>query len=237
MSQRLDITHPYLLDPSTDEPLRAIDIIRGKAIWPVLGGSGETETDDENEDDTETGTDDQETDDPETDDDSSSETETISRAEYDRLMSRMQAADRRASNFETKVKEYEKAGQSETEKLQSERDEAKAAAEGAAADLRQARISNAFLALPNGPSWHDPEDALTMLTSRYMDGVDIDDKGKVTGIAEAVKRMAKEKSYLVKTTQPPSSGDTMNGKRKGNQGNATAKAEELKKRFPHLARG
>lgn len=34
-------THPTLRDPRNGEPLRAVGVVRGRPVWPVMGGSGE----------------------------------------------------------------------------------------------------------------------------------------------------------------------------------------------------
>jgi tRNA G26 N,N-dimethylase Trm1 len=81
-------------------------------------------------------------------------------------------------------------------------------------------------------TWHDVTDAFTMLKNNYMDGVDVDSNGKVTGIDPAVKKLAKEKAYLVKvaTDNSDSTGAAHNGQRKGDQKDTSK--EQRMSRFP-----
>jgi hypothetical protein len=226
MSQRLP-THPYLSDPFTGEPLRALASFPGLIVWPSMGGESEEEGQEQNDDEQSESYSEGEEKDSE---------QTISRAEYERVLARMKAADRRASELDSKVKKFESEGQTEAQRLQSEREEAVKRAEQAEKALRDQRIANAFLSSSQF-NWHDPMDALTMLQSRYMDSVEIDDDGRVKGMTEAVKKMAKEKSYLVKQQSSSSTSDSMNGGRRGDdRANQKTKDDELARRMPALAR-
>lgn len=231
MSQWLPI-HPTIVDPSTGGPLHALAVVGNMPIWPQFGAESdgsegeteETETEETSEEDSEEETEEQ--------------PKTYSAEDYDRLMARMKAADRRASTAETRVKEFEKAGQSDLEKAQTEAQEAAKRAEAAEQALNVERIANAFLA-SNSVNWHDPMDALKMLRSDFMDGVEISEDGRVTGMKDAIKRMAREKKYLVNSESgtSASTSDGMNGKRKGDAGaNQKAKDDELAKRMPALGR-
>lgn len=166
-----------------------------------------------------------------------SEETPVTREEFDRLFARMQAADRRASQAETKVKEYEKANLSESERLQAEREEAVKQAQALEQEVQTLRLKTAFLASTE-VQWEDPEDALELLVRKYSDDVEIDEKGRIKGMDAAIKRLAKEKSYLVKKNDvpPASSSDTMNGSRKGDDGKRAPDKESLKSRFPALGR-
>lgn len=238
MSQRLPI-HPRIIDPSTGEPLLALKLVGNLPIWPIIGGDDGSEGgeggDNSSGDDT-TKTEETSTEGEDGTEGETTEGDTVSKADFDRLMARMQAADRRASAAETKVKDFEKAGQTDLEKATSEAQEAARERDETREALKAERIANAFLA-SNDVAWHDASDALEMLRSKYMDGVEIDDSGKVTGMKEAIKRLAKEKKYLVNAGgSGETSGDQMNGKRKGDKGDTAAKEKELAKRFPALAR-
>lgn len=155
----------------------------------------------------------------------------VSQADYDALMARMQAADRAKSAAEKKLSDQADKDLSESEKAKKEAAEAKAEAEAAKAGLRDARIQNAFLAVTD-VAWHNVNDAYTMLKNSYMDGVDVDKDGKVTGIEPAVKKLAREKAYLVKIAGDTTGGTgaAHNGQRKGDQ-NDTGKVERAA-RFP-----
>lgn len=233
MSQWLP-NHPNIVDPSTGEPLRALTVIGNMPVWPSYGAQ------DENEDGSESseteGDDSQGGDDAESTEQEQQETSNaVTREEFERVMNRMKAADRRASAAEARVKEFEDAGKSELEKLQTERENAAKERDEARQALQSERIANAFLA-SNSVTWHDPEDALAMLRTKYMEGVEISEDGKISGMKKAIEKMAKEKSYLVNAVQSSAStGDQMNGKRKGDAKDERAsKDDELKKRMPAL---
>ena len=215
MSQRLPY-HPTILDPSTGEPLRALAIVGNLPIWPQFGAEGEGENNGGSE-----GTEGEGETKPEGEQEGETKEEprTYTAEEYEALHRRMQAADRRASGAEQKVQEYEKAGQTEIEKAQAEAKENEDRAVKAEQALQSERIANAFLA-SNDVTWHDPQDALDMLRSRYMDGVEIGEDGKVVGIKAAITKMAKEKKDLVNSGSGASTSatDQMNGKRKGDNG-------------------
>lgn len=159
----------------------------------------------------------------------------ISQADYDALMRRMQAADRRATNAEKKLSDADKAKLDDVERAKVEAQEAKDRADKAEAGLRDEKIFNAFLSVKD-VSWHDVSDAFTMFKLNYMDGVDVSD-GKVTGIDPAIKKMAKEKAYLVKlaTDGGGDTGAAHNGSRKGDQ-NDTSKQARMA-RFPAAYHG
>ena len=240
MSQWLPI-HPTITDPSTGEPLRALTVIGNMPVWPSRGGqedgdgstgeSGESSQGEDGDGDPEGNEGEQNS-----DGDGEGNTDTISKEEYDRLKARMQAADRRASAAEAKVKQHEDAGKTELDRMTGERDDALKRAETAQQALNDERIANAFLT-SNKVAWHDPADALAMLRSRYMDGVEIDESGRVTGMEKAIQQLAKEKKYLVNSGSSTSStDDAMNGKRKGDGKDNKSKDDELAKRMPALAR-
>lgn len=154
----------------------------------------------------------------------------VSKADYDALFKRMQAADRAKVAAEKKLSDADKAKLSDIERAQVEAKESRERAEKAEAQLRHEKIFNAFLSHKD-VTWHDVNDAFTMFKNSYMDGVDIADD-KVTGIDPAVKKMVKEKAYLVK---PAIEGDggtgaPHNGRRAGEQ-NDTGKAARIA-RFP-----
>lgn len=146
----------------------------------------------------------------------------VTRAEFDNLFKRMQAADQAKAAAETKLKEIERKDQSELEKAQSDLADIKKAHEQAMADLNEKALENEFLA-NNKFTWHDAKDALRLLD---MDGVEVKD-GNVTGLADAINKLAKAKPHLLKSEKDDSgngdgsngssgaSGSATNGKRKG----------------------
>lgn len=159
-------------------------------------------------------------------------TRTYTAEEVERIKARMQAADRRASELEKKVQKFENANKSELEKLQDEAKRAAAERDATVSELRNLRLQNAFLA-NTSVQWADPSDAFLILQTQFMEGVDIDENGKVIGMDAAVKEMAKKKAHLVKKTPTDASeanGSVQNGQRKGANGQPSGLKESG--RFP-----
>ncbi len=155
---------------------------------------------------------------------------TVTREEFDALQRRMQAADRRATAAENKLKDADKAKLGELERAKLEAEEAKAESGKAANDLRTARLENAFLT--DSVKWHDSADAFLILSRDFMDGVEINDQGKVVGMDAAVKKMVRVKPHLVKTeTASEATGSAHNGTRKGD-GKDTIDKTAMASRFP-----
>jgi len=92
--------------------------------------------------------------------------------------------------------------------------EAKVAAENKAqelqGELRIERIKNAVLAAAAKASFADPLDAYAMIDQATLE---IDDAGKVTGVDEAIKALAKAKPYLL--GEPDQPEFNLNGGDKG----------------------
>lgn len=162
---------------------------------------------------------------------------TVSREEYEAVVRRMKAADRRSSELEAADKARVAATQTETERLVAERDELKASREADVAALRELRIQNAFLSA-NTHAWVDMEDALRLAD---LSEVTIDEDGKVDGKAlrKALDDLAKRKPHLVKAetsgATPPAgaSAPALNGTPKG-AGDRSPDRAALAKRFPVL---
>lgn len=174
--------------------------------------------------------------------------DTISRAEYDALMKRMKAADKRAADAEKKIREQDDAKKDDLTKAQDRVAELEQAVEDSATTIRTLRLENAFLT-SNKHSWHDPEVALDLAQrKKYVDEDIIDDDGTVDKVAlkKALDRLAKECSYLVaapKKQKDDADGDEPDqpsgqsaGKRSKNNDDSAAKQQQLRSRFPVLNR-
>lgn len=165
-------------------------------------------------------------------DDATKGTETtISREEFDKLDARMRAADKRASEAEQKSKELEREKLSDQEKVAAELKDVTAERDSLRAEVNDVRLENAFLSI-NKYSWHDPQDALRLLNT---EGVEVKD-GKVTGLSEAVDKLAKDKKHLLKTEEDgkgssAASGSASNGTRKGDK---KEPPKNYSSRFPAL---
>lgn len=157
---------------------------------------------------------------------------TYSAEEYEQLKSRMAAADRRADAEAAKVKKFENANKSDLERAQAEAAEAKQKADALAGQLKNAALQNAFLG-NTSVTWQDPTDAFALLQQHFMEGVEVDEAGKVTGMDNAVKLLAKNKAYLVKpAAASEATGTAQNGQRKGEKENGIDAG--LKSRFPSV---
>lgn len=163
----------------------------------------------------------------------------VSRAELDKIMARMRAADQRATNAE-KARDENKAAldKIETDKLgdvekaKKEAADAVKLAESQANELKSTRMETAFVKV-NDVKWHDVETAYEILLKDYAADIEYTD-GKVSGMKEAVAKLAKAKPFLINTAlvEPANgaTGGTHNG-RKGATDAAAATAEQ-KRRFP-----
>jgi hypothetical protein len=253
--------HPYT-------GLIAIGMGKRGPIWPVAGGAKDDAGEDTNSD----SDDDSESDDSDDDsgDDSSSKStardsgkskkgtskesddddeRVYTAAEYNRVKARMQAADRRATETEKRLKALEDKDKPEDVKTKAELATALKELE----DIRKVRqkdlIQLAFLRA-NEVEWHDPEDALTMAD---LSDVEIDDDGNVDrkALKAALRDLAKRKPHLVKQSKKDdeqdeeeedeskddqrSSGSKMAGNRKGSKGKGPSR-DDLAKKFPALRR-
>lgn len=201
------------------------------------GPSTDQENDDQSTDVDET-TDDQDQDgsDEEKSDDGQ---QTVSKAEFQKLFARMQAADRAKTAAENKLKEKEQAELSELDRTKAQLEEANKAAEDAKAALKKMVIENAFHR-ENKFSWHDVGDAVAALD---LSSVEVAEDGTVTGMAAAIKQVAKNKPHYVKSKQEsdegegtePAANGANNGKRKGDK-ITDLNQKALLNRFPALGK-
>lgn len=194
--------------------------------------------DDQSTDDA--GTDDQGRDDSGDDsqnDGDSGAQDTVSRADYDRLFSRMQAADKAKSAAEAKLREKDQADMTELERSKAQLEEHKTRADAAEDRLKAMIVENAFHR-ENKHVWHDVGDAIAALD---LSGVEIGEDGKVTGMANAIKDVVKRKPHYVKSDDegdgsgPPAANSASNGQRKGESRNAIDRAK-MAARFPALGK-
>jgi hypothetical protein len=165
----------------------------------------------------------------------------VSRAEFTKVMERMQAADRRATQAEKErdankkiIDDAETAKLGEVAKAQKEKEDALALAASQTEELKKTKLENAF-ALTTGVNWHDPSTAYAILQASYMDGVEIRD-GKVEGMKAAIEKLAKEKPFLVNkdvvTPAPEATGSNHNRRAGSDAEVEKAREAELKRRMP-----
>lgn len=156
-----------------------------------------------------------------------SESKAFTQADVDRIIrERLERERTRYADYEDlkkaakKLKEIEEAQLSETQRLEKERDEAKAQAEaaGAAAQAREAEINSRLIraevrVVAAELGFANPEDAYHLAD---LAGVAVDDEGVVSGVKKALEKLSKEKAYLLKTENrapgtPPRSGGRSTG--------------------------
>lgn len=161
---------------------------------------------------------------------------TVSRADFERLQNQLRAADQNRQKAENDLKQLRDKDLPELDKLRRDNQELAAKAEKAAADLAEARISNAFLTA-NKHEWANPATALKLLDRSK---ITIDSAGEVMGVADAADALAKSDPYLLKpktaaegtgTGEPPKGG-TIPGNNGGGSGQPTK--DQLAKRFQIL---
>jgi hypothetical protein len=184
----------------------------GRPVWPIFGA----EPDDDDDDDSDDDDDDDESGsaadkskdkgakgkDADDDDDDELEAE---RRRAERYRARMKAADRRATEAERErdALKNKKDGDGEdgSAAVVAEKDKQ---IESLSAVNRDLRLQNAFL-LDNTYQWHDPADVMGLVLKD--EDVEIDDDGEVTGVKDALKRIARKKPWLIKEADKASDDD------------------------------
>lgn len=121
----------------------------------------------------------------------------VSREEYETILRRLNAADQAKGAAEKRLREIDDADKSELEKAKRDLEEIKKRAEAAEAAALQAKLANEILKFP-GFIWHDPEAVLRLVD---MEMISVDEDGKVTGVKDALNKLAKDKAYLLKGKQ------------------------------------
>lgn len=254
--------HPSLCYPGTRQPLRAVCLrADGTVVWPLTGGDGEGEGEEgATDDDGEMEEAEEETEEGESTEESKKakpkKTGPVSREEFDAVTKRLSAADRRRSEAEQKASTLQKEKDDRERKDKPEVENLRK--DLAAVTENHGTLQKRFnkLALENAfhtasaqakVSWQDPKVAMR---AADLDDLEIDEKGNVDGILEAVKLLAKQHKYLVNTGKESDDEEedqqkvTRRGASGASVGSAkTAKAKpvkgqisdaDLKKRFPAL---
>ena len=228
--------------PLTGEPIEPVGKINDKYVWPIMGGAPDpVDDDDDGEDEDESSTDTSGSTDDGDSDSGGDSSDTVSRDDFDALLKRMKAADRRAAEAEKKIKDQEDAKKGDLERAQTELEEVRTNLEEAQKTINTLRLQNTFLTA-NKHSWHNPDVALSLAQSNgYLDDV-IDEDGVVDkpALSKALDKMAKEHAYLVKSKVKSSDTDddapsgSPAGGRSDNAKDKAAERQKLKSRFPAL---
>jgi hypothetical protein len=191
--------------------------ISGRPVWPIYGAQP---TDDDAADDDDTDdVDDDDSDDTDAADKSKKSKEDDKDDDSDlkdrledaearaaRYKKRMQAADRKQAELAARVATLENGGDKDKD---AEPSEDLITAQKEVESLREAnstlRVENSFL-LNNTFKWHDPKDVLALVLKD--EDVEVDEDGEVQGMGPALKRIAKNKPWLVKKTESARDADT-----------------------------
>jgi hypothetical protein len=248
------LLNPYVLNPRTGERLRGLFIVNttGRATYvpPVMGGAPDDGDGGNGDSGTGDGSGGAGSGDGTGEGSTGTEGETgtegdgdkpISREEFNKVLARMQAADKRASSAEDKLKQAERAKMDESERTKAELQDAKKENEALKDQLRQTKLENAWLAV-DGVTWHDPDAAMSIADRKGVlaECMDADGKVDTKKLRSAVDKFAKEHQYLVKTDStgngggaPP--GDSVGSKHKSKD-NGTPDEEAVRKRYGRLIR-
>lgn len=153
-------------------------------------------------------------------------------AELAQQRTRTQAADKRAAQIEAELKQLRDKDLPEQQKLTRDLQETQKVVETLKATNSGLALENAFLK-DNTYSWHNPDAARKLID---LEGVEIGEDGKVSGMKDALKALATAHPYLVKTetgngeTPKPATSPGNNG----GSGTSTPAAKALATRFPGL---
>lgn len=177
--------------------------------------------------------------------DSGTGSETVSRADFDRLQRQLSEADRKREAAEQENKNLKAKDLSELEKAKQDAVDAVIERDALKGEVDKLRLANAFLSA-NKISWNNGEIALEIARSKgYLDDA-ISDKGEVDTkeLEKALKKLSEEHKYLVKAASDEGDDDEEDkpgpsgapGPRGKNSGDDKAKEERLKKMLPALGR-
>jgi hypothetical protein len=173
--------------------------------------------------------------------------DTVAKAEYEKVLERMKAADRNAAQALAKLKELEEKDLSEQEKVAKRLPELEKAVSQLTEENKGLKAKVAFLGL-DGFSWHDPDVALGQVD--LSEAIDAEGNVDKSALKKAAEKLAKEKTFLVKSANDDkggsggkggqggsggqgSSGSNVGGGGKGGTGNGLDEAS-LRQKYPAL---
>ena len=173
-------------------------------------------------------------------DDSSSGEEPITQEEFEKLRARMQAADRRASDYEKKIREFEDRDKTAMQKLEGQIETLVAERDELREKLKLQRRDNAFLTT-NGVSWHDAQMALSKINWELVTDSETGDVN-TSALKKEIERIAKDAPFLVKSGGGSESNSGKNSGPSGHHqtgngsGDKTPDRAALEKKYPALRR-
>lgn len=107
---------------------------------------------------------------------------------------------REATEAQAKLKEREDAEKTEAQKLAERAESAEKERDGFAAKLKQQAVDHAVATAARDQGFINPDDASRFLS---LDAIEFDEKGAPKGIADLVKTLASERSYLIAQKETP----------------------------------
>jgi hypothetical protein len=238
--------HPTARHPHTGKRLQALMVLKGRPVWPVMGASDDDGGDSDGNDDGDADQDSSTGDDSGKDDQSSSKKDDDAKkepTEEAKLREKLRLADQNRVKAEKELQKLKDKDLSELEKAKkdlAEKEKVDAAREEKAKALAR---ENAFLKASQRAKvqWEDPELAQQ---AAKLEALEIDDDGQIDGIDAAIKKLIKDKPFLVakskdddgeeedKTKGP--SGSAVGGGRKKTKADGKLSEEDLRKRFSAL---
>lgn len=216
--------------------------------WIPSGGDGSDDSgndDGDSVDDDSTGDDSTDDDVPDEDEDEPQDTKAALKKlqqDYARLKGHLQNADRNKSKAQKELDELKRKERTDLENAQADLAKEVEARTQWETRFRGLAVTNAFLTESQraGVVWHDPEVAQS---AAALKDLEIDEDGVVAGMADAVKKLAKEKPFLVnggdqeeKERKPKTGSPVGSGGSKGKPANGKLTKEELMAKFPALRR-
>ena len=205
-----------------------------KLIWfmllfpliPIMGIPGDGDEDNEGDDEDDADTDDTDTGAGE----AGAEGKSFTQAEVDAMITKR--LDRAAKSWEKKRTDKAiKAAMSETDKLKQDKLDAESNANIVLEKANQKLLKAEVIVVSNSLKIRDADAAFALMNH---DLVNVDDNGKVTGVKEALTKLAKAKPYLVLTVED---GDTKTSKKKAGDDTGDDKGKKSGLDMNSLIRG
>jgi hypothetical protein len=216
------LVHPWMIDPRDGLPLRAVGVVAGKPVWPVMGASEDDDAD-EDEDESDDADEDEDASDDEDDPDKDKTPEEI-KAELQRLRASRRKDIRRIRRMREKAKDEGKTKPSDDPDrkfTKAELDEIRTETETATrGEMLPVVIKHAATSALRDAGFVFPDDKDARATKlrralKLMDveDVEIDEDGELLGLDDAIDELKAEWPELF-----AKAGGIRQRKRPGNTG-------------------
>lgn len=158
--------------------------------------------------------------------------DSVSRSELDQVLTRMRAADQRATKAEQELRQLRDKDLPEADKLKRDFEAAQAQVTKLQETNTELALKVAFLS-DNTYTWHNPQRALRLIDLAQLE---ILDDGSVRGLKDALKALATSDPYLIKQEvkeEPKPPAGTAPGNN-GASGTSRPNTKGLEARIPAL---